>query len=202
MGGRSPCTLCHPLFPHCGSCPPAAASNKLGTVVAGKGGGGGVSFVHPYFSFSIQKSAGHLFPKIEEDRSCANRWFQEHFPQEQGFSSTIALKLWPFFFHCSPVSFFNRADDQRIHKSSVLHCGKSQVTNQAWDVSGLYLVLPARRALLPVSIQPSYLLPSPWNPIQRAPLQGNHFPSTHLYRGQASLLHILILALLPSLWLL
>ena len=40
MRGRSPRTLCHPLFPHCGSCPPAAASNKLGTVVAGKGGGG------------------------------------------------------------------------------------------------------------------------------------------------------------------
>ena len=58
-----------------------------------QGRAGVVSFVYPYFSFSVQKSAGHLLPKIEEDRSCANRWFQEHFPQEQGFSSTIALKL-------------------------------------------------------------------------------------------------------------
>lgn len=77
---------------------PTCSSQQQAWHCCGREGQGGLSFVHPYFSFSVQKSAGHLFPKIEEDRSCANRWFQEHFLQEQGFSSTIALKLWPFFF--------------------------------------------------------------------------------------------------------
>lgn len=37
---------------------------------------------------------------------------------------------WLYFFHCSPVSIFNRADDHWIHKSSVLYCRKSQGSNK------------------------------------------------------------------------
>lgn len=112
-------TLCCPHFPH--SQEPACLeqpAKSLALFLA--------DCVQPCFSFSIHKLVECLFPKTEQDRACVDRWFRDHFPQEQGFlpSSTPTLKLWLFFFHCFPVSVFNRTDYHLIHRTSLLLVGE------------------------------------------------------------------------------